>query len=78
MPEAVSQHPADDLVKFDWKVRPVAVDVVERLCMADELEEIGRVYKKVAGFEMDSVNTKAGKTEGESDRLQLKSPGDWV
>ena len=44
----------------------------------EELEAIGTMYKKVAGFEMDSVNTKAGKTEGESDRLQLKSPGDWV
>jgi hypothetical protein len=44
----------------------------------EELEAIGTIYKKVAGFEMDSVNTKAGETEGESDRLQLKSPGDWI
>jgi 2-polyprenyl-6-methoxyphenol hydroxylase-like FAD-dependent oxidoreductase len=44
----------------------------------EELEEIGRIYKKVAGFEMDSVNTKAKETEGESKRLGLKSPAEWV
>jgi 2-polyprenyl-6-methoxyphenol hydroxylase-like FAD-dependent oxidoreductase len=44
----------------------------------EELEEIGRIYKKVAGFEMDSVNTKARDTKGESERLGLKSPTEWV
>jgi 2-polyprenyl-6-methoxyphenol hydroxylase-like FAD-dependent oxidoreductase len=44
----------------------------------EELEEIGRVYKKVAGFEMDSVNTKAKETENENQRLGLKSPADWI
>lgn len=44
----------------------------------DELEDIGRVYKKVAGFEMESVNTKAKNTEGASERLRLKSPKDWI
>jgi hypothetical protein len=45
---------------------------------ADELEEIGRVYKKVAGFEMDSVNEKARTTEGVNERLGLMSPKEWV
>jgi 2-polyprenyl-6-methoxyphenol hydroxylase-like FAD-dependent oxidoreductase len=44
----------------------------------EELEAIGTIYKKVAGFEMDSVNIKAEETEGESERLQLKSPKDWI
>lgn len=44
----------------------------------EELEAIGTVYKKVAGFEMESVNIKAKETEEESDRLQLKSPKDWI
>lgn len=44
----------------------------------EELEEVGRVYKKVAGFEMESVNAKAKKTEGESTKLGLKSPSDWI
>lgn len=44
----------------------------------EELEEIGKVYKKVAGFEMDSVNAKARETEGECDRKGLQSPREWV
>ncbi|KAF1364121.1 FAD/NAD(P)-binding domain-containing protein [Lizonia empirigonia] len=44
----------------------------------EELEAIGTMYKKVAGFEMDSVNMKAKETEGESERLQLRSPQAWV
>ena len=44
----------------------------------EELEEIGRVYKKVAGFEMESVNERARRTEGVSGTLGLKSPVDWV
>jgi 2-polyprenyl-6-methoxyphenol hydroxylase-like FAD-dependent oxidoreductase len=44
----------------------------------DELEGIGRAYKAVAGFEMDSVNVKAKETEGMAGRLALKSPVDWV
>lgn len=44
----------------------------------EELDEIGRVYKKVAGFEMDSVNEKARETEGSDERAGLKSPKDWI
>ncbi|KAK6215758.1 salicylate 1-monooxygenase [Colletotrichum tabaci] len=44
----------------------------------DELEDIGRVYKRVAGFEMESVNTKAKETEGASETLRLESPKDWI
>ncbi|TEA22113.1 5-methylphenazine-1-carboxylate 1-monooxygenase [Colletotrichum sidae] len=44
----------------------------------EELEDIGRVYKKVAGFEMDGVNAKAQETEGVSEKLGLKSPADWI
>ncbi|KXH44934.1 monooxygenase [Colletotrichum nymphaeae SA-01] len=44
----------------------------------DELEDIGRVYKKVAGFEMESVNKKAQETEGIDEKLGLKSPAEWI
>jgi len=44
----------------------------------EELEEIGRAYKKVAGFEMESVNVKAKETARECERLGLKSPAEWV
>lgn len=44
----------------------------------EELEGIGRVYKQVAGFEMESVNVKARETEGISEKMGLKSPRDWI
>jgi 2-polyprenyl-6-methoxyphenol hydroxylase-like FAD-dependent oxidoreductase len=44
----------------------------------EELEEIGRVYKKVAGFEMNTVNEKARETEGMDGRLGLRSPADCI
>ncbi|KAH8712140.1 hypothetical protein GQ44DRAFT_625573 [Phaeosphaeriaceae sp. PMI808] len=44
----------------------------------EELEDIGRAYKKVAGFEMDNVNAMATKTAGESESKGLRSPRDWV
>lgn len=37
----------------------------------EELGPIGTIYRKVAGFKMDSVNTKAKETDGECDGLQL-------
>jgi hypothetical protein len=43
----------------------------------EELEEIGRVYKNVAGFEMDTVNQRAKDTEGSSERSGLTSPKEW-
>ncbi|TKW51989.1 hypothetical protein CTA1_11030 [Colletotrichum tanaceti] len=33
----------------------------------NELEDIGRVYKKVAGFETESVNVKPNETEDASE-----------
>jgi 2-polyprenyl-6-methoxyphenol hydroxylase-like FAD-dependent oxidoreductase len=43
----------------------------------EELESIGSIYKKVAGFEMDSVNIKARETAGDCERKGLKSPTEW-
>jgi hypothetical protein len=43
----------------------------------EELESIGSIYKKVAGFEMDSVNVKARETAGDSERKGLRSPREW-
>ncbi|XPS68151.1 hypothetical protein M3J09_000441 [Ascochyta lentis] len=57
---------------------PDGFDNIYDVIPKEELESIGTVYKKVAGFEMDSVNVKARETEGESERLQLKSPKAWI
>jgi hypothetical protein len=42
------------------------------------LEGVGRQYKLVAGFEMDSVNKKATETEGVAEKAGLKSPAKWT
>jgi hypothetical protein len=57
---------------------PDGFENVYNVIPKEELEDIGRIYKKVAGFEMDSVNMKAIETENESKRLGLKSPADWI
>ncbi|KAL2872847.1 hypothetical protein SGCOL_012014, partial [Colletotrichum sp. CLE4] len=57
---------------------PDGFDNVYDVVPKDELEDIGRVYKKVAGFEMESVNKKAQETEGVSEKLGLKSPAEWI
>ena len=44
----------------------------------EELEGVGKQYKLVAGFEMDSVNQKARETEGVAEKMGLKSPVKWT
>ncbi|THY25155.1 FAD/NAD(P)-binding domain-containing protein [Aureobasidium pullulans] len=44
----------------------------------EELEGVGKQYKLIAGFEMDSVNQKAKETEGQAERAGLKSPAKWT
>lgn len=44
----------------------------------EELEGVGKQYKLIAGFEMDSVNQKAKETEGQAERAGLKSPARWT
>ncbi|KAH7117695.1 hypothetical protein B0J11DRAFT_592104 [Dendryphion nanum] len=51
---------------------------VEDVIPKEELEGIGKAYKAVAGFERESVNVKAGETEGVAERLGLRSPKDWI
>lgn len=49
-------------------------DVIDQ----EELEDIGKAYKAVAGFEIDRVNAKAKETEGTAEGLGLRSPKAWV
>jgi hypothetical protein len=42
-----------------------------------ELDDIGRAYKAIAGFEMDKVNKRAEETEGAAEQLGLKGPVSW-
>ncbi|KAI5276332.1 FAD/NAD(P)-binding domain-containing protein [Aureobasidium subglaciale] len=44
----------------------------------EELEGVGKQYKLIAGFEMESVNKKAQETEGTAEKAGLKSPVKWT
>lgn len=44
----------------------------------EELDGIGLAYKAIAGFEIESVNAKAGEREGRAEKMGLKSPKAWV
>lgn len=46
--------------------------------LKEELESIGVVYKKVVGFEKDSVNEKVREIESVVEKLGLKSFVDWI
>lgn len=43
-----------------------------------ELDEVGRMYKAIAGFEMEKVNMSADATEGTAQRRGLSSPTGWI
>jgi hypothetical protein len=68
----------DHVLQLAEERAPDGFENVYDIIPKEELEDIGRIYKKVAGFEMDSVNTKAKETESESKRLGLRSPADWI
>ncbi|KZL84568.1 salicylate 1-monooxygenase [Colletotrichum incanum] len=68
----------DHVLQICEERAPDGFDNVYDVVPKEELEDIGRVYKKVAGFEMESVNTKAKETENASERLRLTSPKDWI
>lgn len=44
----------------------------------EELEDIGKAYKAIAGFEIDRVNAKAKETAGTAEKLGLSSPKTWI
>lgn len=68
----------DHVLQLAEERAPNGFENVYDVIPKDELESIGAVYKKVAGFEKDGVNSKAVQTEGEAERLGLKSPVDWI
>lgn len=41
LPESIRQHSAKDLLQLRRQIRPVAVEVVEGLSMADQLQKVG-------------------------------------
>jgi hypothetical protein len=68
----------DHVLQLAEERAPDGFSNVNDVIPKEELEDIGRMYKKVAGFEMDSVNQKAKDTEGSDQKAGLKSPKDWI
>lgn len=68
----------DHVLQMAEERAPDGFENVYDVIPKEELEDIGRVYKKVAGFEMDSVNVKATETEGVAEKAGLKSPIAWI
>jgi hypothetical protein len=44
----------------------------------EELDQVGHMYKAIAGFEKDSVNARAKQTEGQAERLGLRAPKSYL
>lgn len=68
----------DHVLQLAHERAPGGFENVYDVIPKEELEEVGRVYKKVAGFEMESVNRKAVATEGTAEEAGLTSPKAWI
>jgi len=68
----------DQVLQLAHERAPGGFENVYDVILKEELDEIGAQYKKIAGFEMEAVNTKAEQTEGTAERLRLTSPVEWV
>jgi hypothetical protein len=68
----------DHVLQLAHERAPDGFKNIHDVISKDELEGVGRQYKLVAGFEMDSVNKKALETEGVAEKAGLKSPVKWT
>lgn len=68
----------DQVLQLAHERAPGGFENVYDVILKEELDEIGAQYKKIAGFEMEAVNTKAKQTEGTAEKLGLTSPAEWV
>lgn len=57
---------------------PEGFGVIHEVISKEELEGIGRGYKRLVGMEMGMANEKAGRSEGTAERLGLEPPKRWV
>jgi hypothetical protein len=67
----------DQVMQVAEERAPNGFDNVHDIISNDELEDIGRAYKAIAGFEMEAVNRRAKQTEGAAERSGLVVPKGW-
>ncbi|KPI41703.1 6-hydroxynicotinate 3-monooxygenase [Cyphellophora attinorum] len=58
----------DQVLQLAHERAPEGFDDIYSVVPKDELEAVGSVYKKIAGFEMEKVNARAAETVGEERR----------
>jgi 2-polyprenyl-6-methoxyphenol hydroxylase-like FAD-dependent oxidoreductase len=68
----------DHVLQLAEERAPDGFENVYDVIPKEELEGIGKAYKAIAGFEMDSVNTKAKDTKASAEKHALKSPAEWL
>ena len=54
----------DHVLQLAYERAPDGFENINDVIGATELEEVGKAYKLLAGFDMESVNKKAKETEG--------------
>jgi len=68
----------DHVMQVAEERAPEGFESIYDVIPKDELESIGATYKKIAGFDIENVNRKAGETEGLAERRGLRSPAAWT
>ncbi|EME79919.1 uncharacterized protein MYCFIDRAFT_37438 [Pseudocercospora fijiensis CIRAD86] len=67
----------DHVMQVVYERAPEGFGHINDVISNEELEDIGKNYKMIAGFDLSRVNELARKTEGENERLGLRCPKNW-
>jgi 2-polyprenyl-6-methoxyphenol hydroxylase-like FAD-dependent oxidoreductase len=51
---------------------------IQDVISQEELDKVGQAYRVLAGADIERVNNRAQETQGEAEKLGLKSPVGWV
>lgn len=68
----------DHVMQVAYERAPNGFKDIHDIISSDELEKIGLVYKSIAGFEVEKVNTLAAQSQGTAERAGLLPPRAWV
>jgi hypothetical protein len=68
----------DQVMQLAEERAPEGFRNVHDVIPKEELDQVGHMYKVIAGFEKDTVNARAKETEGQAERLGLKAPKGYL
>ena len=72
------QNGPDQVMQLAEERAPDGFRNVHDVIPKEELDQIGHMYKAIAGFEKDTVNARAKETEGQAERLGLTAPKSYL